>query len=65
MISTVRAKILDSLFLQKLKKSHCCIHKSITLRDRDYIKIGKKVCIGEGSRLLCWSKYTSGKRPQL
>lgn len=64
MLKTLRNKLSEYLFLKRLKKNKCVIHKTITFRERKHIQIGANVCLGEGTRLLCWSKYTSGKQPQ-
>ena len=64
MLRILRNKLSEYLFLKRLKKNKCVIHKTITFREKKYIQIGANVCLGEGTRLLCWSKYTSGKQPQ-
>ena len=36
------------------------IHKTVTIKNSDKIKLGKNCRIGEQSYLLCWNEYCHG-----
>lgn len=52
------------VFLRKQNKRGGVIHKSIELREEQFISIDSPIFLGSGCKLLCWSKYTSGGKNQ-
>ena len=51
--------------IRRFRALYCSkCHKSLILKDVDYIHPTGDLYIGDGSRLLCWEKYTSGKELQ-
>ena len=53
------------VFLRNQNKGGGIIHKSIELREEQFISIDSPIFLGSGCKLLCWSKYTSGGKEQL
>ena len=65
MFDRIKYRANKRKFINYYKGNNCKINKSITLREQSFICLGRDVVLGEGAKLLCWPKYTSGKELQL
>lgn len=64
MLDSVKFFVKKYMYLCKLKKKKCVVHKSIMVKEPQFIHWGDGVVLGEGTKLLCWSSYNSGKKTQ-